>query len=48
MESELIRKAQSLEDAFLEFTGKVIREEESNSADRMRQASKMWRGGGRR
>ena len=39
---------QSLEDAFLEFTGKVIREEESNSADRMRQASKMWRGGGRR
>ena len=34
----------SLEDAFLELTGKVIREEDSNAADRMRQAGRMWRG----
>lgn len=35
---------QSLEDAFLELTGHVIREEESNTTDRMRQAGRMWRG----
>jgi len=35
----------SLEDAFLELTGKVIREEESNAQDRMRQMGRMWRGG---
>jgi ABC-2 type transport system ATP-binding protein len=34
----------SLEDAFLELTGKVIRDEEANSTDRMRAQSKMWRG----
>jgi ABC-2 type transport system ATP-binding protein len=34
----------SLEDAFLKLTGSVIREEESNAADRMRQAGRMWRG----
>ncbi len=38
----------SLEDAFLELTGKVIRDEESSATDRMRAHSKMWRGGGRR
>jgi len=35
---------QSLEDAFLEFTGKTIREEESNAMDRLRQAGRMWGG----
>lgn len=35
--------AASLEDAFLALTGKIIREEGADSADRMRQASKMWR-----
>jgi ABC-2 type transport system ATP-binding protein len=34
----------SLEDAFLELTGKIIREEESSSTDRMRQGARMWRG----
>ncbi|HUZ92781.1 MAG TPA: ATP-binding cassette domain-containing protein [Candidatus Paceibacterota bacterium] len=38
----------SLEDAFLKFTGTVIREEESTAKDRMRQMGKMWRGGGKR
>ncbi len=38
----------SLEDAFLKFTGSTIREEESNSTDRMRQMGRMWRGRGRR
>lgn len=33
----------SLEDAFLAMTGKTIREEESSSADIMRQQGKMWR-----
>ncbi|MFH1564816.1 MAG: ATP-binding cassette domain-containing protein [bacterium] len=32
----------SLENAFLSFTGKVIREEESNGLDRMRMRRKMW------
>ena len=35
--------AATLEDAFLTLTGKVIREEEADSADRMRAAAKMWR-----
>jgi ABC-2 type transport system ATP-binding protein len=34
----------SLEEAFLKLTGNVIREEESNSKDFMRQAGRMWRG----
>lgn len=34
----------SLEDAFLALTGNVIREEEANATDRMRQAGRMWRG----
>ena len=38
----------SLEDAFLELTGKQIREEEANSTDRMRNMGRMWRGGGKR
>ncbi len=38
----------SLEDAFLEFTGHVIREEEANATDRLRQRAKMWGGGNRR
>ncbi len=38
----------SLEDAFLEFTGKVIREEEVGSIDRMRMGRRMWRPGNRR
>lgn len=41
-------KKDSLEDAFLELTGKVIRDEDANATDRMRTQSKMWRGGGRR
>ncbi len=41
-------KKASLEDAFLEFTGKVIREEESNNTDRMRQMRTMWRGKAKR
>ncbi len=47
---ELKKKTEtnSLEDAFLKLTGSVIRDEEANSADRMRSQSKMWRGGGRR
>lgn len=35
-------KTESLEDAFLKITGKTIREEESNSLDRMRLARKAW------
>lgn len=38
----------SLEDAFLELTGKVIRDEEAGSIDRMRKMGRIWRGGGRR
>ncbi|MEI6480166.1 MAG: ATP-binding cassette domain-containing protein [bacterium] len=33
----------SLEEAFLSLTGKVIREEEAGSIDRLRTARKMWR-----
>src|SRR5262249_47376958 len=38
----------TLENAFLELTGRAIREEEANSTDRMRAMGRMWRGGGRR
>lgn len=34
-------KTNSLEDAFLSLTGKVIREEEINSTDRLRQMHRM-------
>jgi ABC-2 type transport system ATP-binding protein len=37
-------KKGSLEDAFLELTGNVIREEEADAQDRMRQGARMWRG----
>ena len=36
-------KTTSLEEAFLSLTGKVIREEEVGSIDRLRTARKMWR-----
>ncbi len=39
-------KKDSLEDAFLELTGKVIREEDVSAVDRLRNRAKMW--GGRR
>jgi ABC-2 type transport system ATP-binding protein len=44
--AELMKQTEtaSLEDAFLKLTGNVIREEEANAADRMRQAGRMWRG----
>ncbi|HVN26807.1 MAG TPA: ATP-binding cassette domain-containing protein [Candidatus Paceibacterota bacterium] len=41
-------KKESLEDAFLELTGKTIRDEDANSTDQMRRMGRMWRGGGRR
>jgi ABC-2 type transport system ATP-binding protein len=34
----------SLEDAFLALTGKVIRDEDASATDRLRSSSKMWRG----
>jgi ABC-2 type transport system ATP-binding protein len=37
----------SLEDAFLSLTGKIIREEEASGRDRMRQMGRMFRGGRR-
>lgn len=40
-------KTKSLEEAFLSFTGKEIRDEEAGSADIMRAHRKMWRGRGR-
>ncbi|MFH0854584.1 MAG: ATP-binding cassette domain-containing protein [bacterium] len=33
----------SLEDAFLELTGKIIREEKGNGLDKMRMGRKMWK-----
>ena len=33
----------SLEESFLALTGKVIREEEATSTDRMRQGARLWR-----
>jgi ABC-2 type transport system ATP-binding protein len=35
----------TLEEAFLALTGTVIRGEDAGSADAMRMAHKMWRGG---
>jgi ABC-2 type transport system ATP-binding protein len=37
-------KTETLEDAFLQLTGKSIREEESAPIDRLRQRSQLWRG----
>ncbi len=37
-------KPPSLDDVFLQMTGRVIREEEGTALDRMRQARKMWNG----
>ncbi|HEX4104264.1 MAG TPA: ATP-binding cassette domain-containing protein [Candidatus Paceibacterota bacterium] len=47
---ELMKQTEttSLEDAFLKLTGNVIREEDANATDRMRQMGRMFRGGGRR
>lgn len=39
---------ESLEAAFLALTGSEIREEAGSTLDTMRQARRMWRGGGRR
>jgi ABC-2 type transport system ATP-binding protein len=36
-------KTNTLEEAFLSFTGNTIREEEATSVDRLRSMSKMWR-----
>jgi len=36
-------KTETLEEAFLSFTGNTIREEEASSVDHMRAMSKMWR-----
>ncbi len=33
-----------LEDAFLDLTGKVIRAEEANSVDALRQMGQIWSG----
>jgi ABC-2 type transport system ATP-binding protein len=37
-------KQPSLDDVFLQLTGRVIREEEGTTLDRMRQATRLWRG----
>ena len=37
-------KEPSLDDVFLQLTGRIIREEEGTTLDRMRQARKMWTG----
>jgi ABC-2 type transport system ATP-binding protein len=37
-------KQPSLDDVFLQLTGRVIRDEEGTTLDRMRQARKMWTG----
>lgn len=36
-------KTKSLEDAFISLTGRVIRDEEADSMDNMRQRRRMWR-----
>ena len=38
----------SLEDAFIELTGKTIRAAEGSTVENMRMHSRMWRGGGKR
>jgi ABC-2 type transport system ATP-binding protein len=40
----ILVKQPSLDDVFLQLTGRVIREEEGTTLDRMRQARKMWTG----
>jgi ABC-2 type transport system ATP-binding protein len=47
---ELMKKTKqkTLEDAFLELTGRQIREEEASAVDHLRMHSKMWRGRSRR
>jgi ABC-2 type transport system ATP-binding protein len=37
-------KQPSLDDVFLQLTGRIIREEEGTALDRMRQARKLWAG----
>ena len=37
-------KQPSLDDVFLQLTGRIIREEEGTALDRMRQIRKMWTG----
>jgi ABC-2 type transport system ATP-binding protein len=37
-------KEPSLDDVFLQLTGRIIREEEGTTLDRMRQARKTWTG----
>jgi ABC-2 type transport system ATP-binding protein len=37
-------KQPSLDDVFLQLTGRAIRDEEGSEMDRMRQAAKLWRG----
>jgi ABC-2 type transport system ATP-binding protein len=44
---KVLTNTNSLEDAFLSLTGKTIREEEVSGKDRMRQRSRMFRGGKR-
>ena len=46
---ELMKKTEtkSLEEAFLKFTGNIIRDEEASGVERMRQHRQMWRGGRR-
>ena len=40
-------KKESLEDAFLELTGKTIRDEDASAMDHLRNRARMWRRGGR-
>lgn len=47
IDSIMIHKP-SLEDVFLYFTGKTIREEEASGVDRLRMGRRMWRGGNKR
>jgi ABC-2 type transport system ATP-binding protein len=42
-ELKLSTRTESLEGAFLALTGSSLRDENSTSADRMRQVAKMWR-----
>jgi len=40
---KLFTKTKSLEDAFLNLTGRTIREENSSAADRLRLRSRVWK-----
>jgi ABC-2 type transport system ATP-binding protein len=46
-ELKLKTGSKTLEDAFLSITGKHVREENSGTIDTMRQARRMWGGGGK-